>query len=113
MSENERLNPDAYEELYILNIESQNKILISDIENFCSRMKENVVTPEDLSAIIRYLKMYEGYFLSYISIVDRLDKIGKPQLSKRMNEILYDIRETITIFQGLQKNNGKKEVNEL
>lgn len=94
----EKLNPDAYEQLYLLNIENQRKMSISDIENFRVSMKQKVVTPQDLLSIINLFRTYEAYFLSYEPIVRRLDRIGKTRLSKRLDEILIDIRETLEIF---------------
>lgn len=94
----EHLNPDTYEQLYFLNIESQYKTLVTDIEKFCSHMKQNVVVPEDISIIVHSLYMYEMYFLSYEPIAQRLDKIGRPKLYIRLNEILDDIKETAVIF---------------
>lgn len=113
---NEQNDLDTYEQLYLLNIESQNKMSIADVENFCSYMKQNVVTSQDLLDIINSLNMYQAYFLSYEPIAKRLDNSGKPQLSKRLGEILCDISETATIFRQLNKNiydtnnNGKKGV---
>jgi hypothetical protein len=95
---NEMLNPDDYEQLYLLNIESQNKMAILDIENFCVCMRQKSVKTQDLRDMINSLKMYDSYFLSYEPIARRLDKLGKPQLSKRLNEIICDIRETSKIF---------------
>lgn len=100
----EQRNPDIYEQLYLLNIESQNKMSISDIENFYTRMKQHIATYKDLLSIIDLLNIYEAYFLSYTPIVQRLDKIGKHQLSKRLDEILSDLREAIQIFQQMNKN---------
>lgn len=100
----EQLEQDAYEQLYLLNIESQNKISLSYVEKFCTYMKQNVVTSQDLKDIVNYLNLYEAYFMSYTPIAQRLDNIGKPQLSKRLDEILYDIRETSIIFKQLNTN---------
>ena len=101
---NETLNPDDYEQLYLLNIESQNKMAIFDIENFCVRMRQKSVKTQDLRDMINSINVYDTYFLSYEPIARRLDKLGKPQLSKRLNEILCDIRETSKIFREVVEN---------
>lgn len=101
---NETLNPDDYEQLYLLNIESQNKMAVFDIENFCVRMRQKSVKTQDLRDMINSLNIYDTYFLSYEPIAQRLDKLGRPQLSKRLNEILYDIRETSKIFRWVVEN---------
>lgn len=100
----EKRNPDMYEQLYLLNIESQNKKIIYDIENFCTCLKKHDTTTEDLLQIINLLRIYEDYFLSYVPIVRRLDEMGKTQLSKRLDEILSDVRETSTIFKQINPN---------
>ncbi len=115
---NETLNPDDYEQLYLLNIESQNKVAVSDIENFCVCIRQKSVTIQDLRNIIDSLRTYETYFLSYEPIARRLYKLGNPQLSDRLNEILYDIRETCKIFketienmpENIQEKEGHKKI---
>lgn len=92
----EDLNPDVYEQLYLLNIESQRKMSISDIEKFCISIKEKSAI--DLLQVINLLEQYEKYFLSYEPIAKRLDKMGRTQLSKILEELLIDIRETLDIF---------------
>jgi DNA helicase IV len=105
----EKLDPDAYERLYLLNIESQNKALMIDIEDFCIRAKQHIVTSQDVLFITNLLRRYDAYFLSYLPIAKRLDQIGKQLLSKRLDEILYDIRETSTIFQNAYKKMLEKD----
>jgi len=115
---NETLNPDDYEQFYLLNIESQNKVAVSDIENFCVCIRQKPVTIQDLRDIIDSLRIYETYFLSYEPIAQRLDKLGNPQLSTRLNEILCDIRETCKIFketienmpENIQEKDGHKKI---
>jgi len=105
----EKLNPDVYEQLYLLNIESQNKMSVSDIEKFCIRLKKDDITSHDFSSIISLLESYEEYFLTYEPIAQRLTTMGRTQLSKRLDEILSDVQETLTIFKQLYKNsNGDK-----
>ncbi len=107
---NETLNLDDYEQLYLLNIESQNKMAVSDIENFCVRIRQKSVTTQDLRDIINSLRTYDAYFLYYEPIAQRLDKLGKPQLSKRLNEILCDIRETSKIFKEMIENENVLDI---
>jgi hypothetical protein len=95
----EKRNPDVYEQFYLLNIESQNKMLVSDIEKFCIRLKKDDIPSRDLSPIISLLESYEKYFLTYEPIAQRLTTMGRTQLSKRLYEILSDVQETFTIFQ--------------
>lgn len=99
----EKRNPDVYEELYIMNIESQYKLLIYNIENFCTRLKGGTITSEDLQHIIDLINLYDIYFLSFEPMANRLDKIGKIRLSIRLKEILADSIETKKIFNGLIK----------
>lgn len=101
--ENEQLNLDAYEQLYLLNIESQNKMSTYHVENFCTHTSQHTATFQDLSSIIDLLTGYEEYFLSYEPIAQRLDKIGRTELSKKLGEILSDIRGTLTIFRGVRQ----------
>lgn len=100
----EQLNPDAYEQMYILNIESQLKMSINDIEKFCIQMRQHNVTCQDLSSMINLLNTYDAYFSTYKPIAQRLDKIGKYQLSKRLDEILNDTKITIQIFRQIHQN---------
>lgn len=101
--ENEQLNLDAYEQLYLLNIESQIKMSTSYVENFCTLTSQHTATFQDLSSIIDLLTDYEEYFLSYEPIAQRLDKIGRIELSKKLGEILSDIRGTLTIFRDVRQ----------
>lgn len=103
---NEDLNPDVYEKMYLLNIESQNTILISNIKTFCTRITNKIATLKELSSVLDLLDMYDVYFFSYAPIAQRLDALGKTQLSKRLYEISYDVQETIKIFRQLQDANN-------
>lgn len=95
----EHINPDSYEQLCLLNIESQNKVLVSDIENFCMNIRRHVATYQDLLSMIDSLKKYETYFLCYKPFVQRLDKLERYQSSKRLEEVIDDIRKTLAIFE--------------
>lgn len=105
-------NPDDYEQLYLLNIESQNKMAVFEVEKICERIRQKSVTSQDLRDIINSLNLYSTYFLSYEPIAQRLLKLGKPQLSERLNEILFDIRDTSKIFRDIvetmSENNSEK-----
>ncbi len=106
----EQSNPDVYEQLYLSNIESQNIMSISDIENF--RISQHTDISQDLLSMIKRLKEYNAYFLSCKPIAQRLSNIGKLQLSKRLNEILSDTEEAIKIFKRAYENTlDKNETN--
>lgn len=104
----EESNPEIYEQLYLLNIESQNRMAISEIENFAA-CKEDI--SKNMLSIIEMLGYYEKYFLCYEPIAQRLSKNGRLQLYKRLEEILGDTREAIDIFQcAYQKMNTNRNI---
>ncbi len=104
----EESNPEIYEQLYLLNIESQNRMAISEIENFAA-CKEDI--SKNMLSIIETLKYYENYFLCYEPIAQRLSKNGRLQLYKRLEEILGDTRKAIDIFQcTYQKMNTNRNI---
>lgn len=99
------------EKLYLMNIESQIKMCMSEIENFCETIRKRDITIDDLSQKINSLDTYYDYFLSYEPIAKRLSDIGRKDLSEKTNEILSDVKETSTILRQLYKymkenNNG-------
>ncbi len=104
----EESNPEIYEQLYLLNIESQNRMAISEIENFAA-CKEDI--SKNMLSIIEMLGYYEKYFLCYEPIAQRLSKNGRLQLYKRLEEILGDTRKAIDIFQcAYQKMNTNRNI---
>ncbi len=107
----EELDLDTYEQLYIMNIESQNRMVMCDIENFAMNKRSNVDIIESFHSIIKTLQLYEKYFLFYEPTAQRLTKNGRTQLSKRLYEILSDIHETIHIFEyGCQRAINKENL---
>ena len=91
--------PEEYEELYLSNLESQNVMVISEVEAFTTKMRNNDTTDKDILSMIRRLGEYERYFLFYNPLVEHFAKADKPQLSQRLEVVLSDIRGTIQIFQ--------------
>jgi hypothetical protein len=90
---------EEYEDLYLSNIESQNKMAILEVEAFATKMINSDTKSEDIAFMIRRLGEYEKYFLLYNPIVESFTKMGKPNLSQRLEDVLSDIRGAALIFQ--------------
>ncbi len=99
----EEHNLETYEQLYLLNMESQYRAVISDIMKFIEDKKlgkePDVENTKDFIYAIDILRRYEKYFLYCESISKKLEEKGKYQLSEKLGYILGDIRGTIHIFE--------------
>lgn len=103
---------EEYEQLYFPKLEEQNKRSISEIETFTANVRNCAATSQEITEFINRLKEYEKYFLSYEQLAQYLSKAGRPQISKRLNEILNDTRGAIQIFQQMYQNtlNSEKSI---
>lgn len=90
---------ENYEQSQISNIEEQHNRLISEIANFVAYSTTRFVSSHEILRLLNRLREYERYFLSCEPVAQYLNDVGKFTFSKKLNDILNDVRESIKIFQ--------------
>ena len=91
-------NSEWYEQIHLSNLEFQNREITSEVVSFSENIKNSVNRSQDMLDMIGRLYEYRRYFLFHEDVAKYLVEEGKPQLSKRLNEILTDLQETLQIF---------------
>lgn len=98
MTDEFQINSEWYEQMQIFNFEFQNREIMSEVETFSENIKNSVNRSQDMRQMIGRLYDYRRYLLFHEDMAKYLVEEGKPQLSKRLNEILTDLQETLQIF---------------
>lgn len=89
--EERRKTPEEYERIYLPMLEEEDTLNTANIG------KSGAATSQQVASMIDYLQRCEKYFLTYGDMAQYLNQAGRPQMLKRLNEILKDIRNAIQI----------------
>ncbi len=103
MESPQKMTPKEYEQLYLPKLNQQYEQATAWLKSNTLGARKNVASQE-ITTIIGHLQEYEKHFLTYESLCQSLDKAGLPQMSKRLAEILGDIRKAIQTYQQLHQN---------
>lgn len=103
MESSQKMTPKEYEQLYLPKLNQRYEQATAWLKSNTLGARKSVASQE-IAAIIDQLQEYERYFLTYEYLVQYLDKAGLPQMSKRLAEILGDIRKAVHTYQQLYQN---------
>lgn len=101
--QSQKMTPGEYEQSYLPK-------LIKAYEQSTEWLRSNNinatknVTSVYIAGIMGQLQEYEKYFLTYESLAKYLNNVGLPQMSKRLIDILVDIRSAIQTYRQLYQN---------
>ena len=98
------MNPEEYEQLYLPKLEEEYKQSTEWLRSNSFNTRKYIPASKDVFGIITRLQEFEKHFLTYNSLAQYLDKRGLSSMSKRLYEILNDIRQARFEYQKLYQN---------
>jgi len=90
-----KIKDDDYEKNQISNIESEYKKFKSEWTNHIANATNRFVTSQEIFGMLNRTKEYEKHFLSLENVAQYLDYKGRFTFSKKLKEIITDVREYI------------------
>ena len=103
MENSQKMTPKEYEQLYLPKLNGQYEQATAWLKSNTLGARKSVASQE-VTTIIGHLQEYEKHFLTYESLAQYLNNAGLPQMSKRLVDILDDIRNAIQTYQQLYQN---------
>ncbi len=103
MENSQKIIPKEYEQLYLPKLEEQHIRALAWLKSNSLGARKSV-TSRDIATIIGQLQEYERYFLTYESLAKYLNNAGLPQMSRRLADILVDIRNATQTYRQLHQN---------
>ncbi len=88
-------NDDNYEKNQISSIEDEYKKFKSEWKNHIAYATSHFVTTQEILGMLNRTKEYEKYFLSLENVAQYLDYKRRFAFSKKLNEIIKDVRDHI------------------
>ena len=103
MENSQKIIPKEYEQLYLPKLEEQYTRASAWLKSNSLGMRKSVAS-QDIAIIMGQLQEYERYFLTYECLAKYLNKAGLPQMSRRLADILVDMRNAVQTYRQLHQN---------
>ena len=97
------MKPEEYEQLYLPKLIKAHEQSTEWLRSNNLNVTKNV-TSINIARVIEQLQEYEKYFSTYESLAKYLNNAELPEMSKRVSDILADIRSAIRTYQQLYQN---------
>lgn len=99
----QKMTPEEYERLYLPKLNKAYEQSTEWLRSNNISVTKNV-TSTYIATVIEQLQEHEKYFLAYEYLAQYLNNAGLPQMSKRLADILADIRSAIQSYRQLYQN---------